>query len=311
MSYKCIVDVYAYIYIHTYTSDMNFTGAFTLELPYGVSSENDWPLPFLGNGKIAMYPSWDVSEGINNSAKCVLASEVMSWGDDRHAKSSQRHDLQVPLLVDVFRTGIFRIARLDAGQSLYESDHAELDLFEGVFRRRFVVLDKLTGRNAATISSETYVPRQYPCCTMQTLDLTVHPAQVRQAYTEGLRLYHGARPPDHIEPLTCRYKYSAYSTGSGEHPTPLYVFSGCGRSSIDGSYVSFASAYFWEGDPSQFQFVSEGDSASGATKWCEMRLKYPGRGALPRPEHELINARLHVLTGHSQSLCASHRIDAD
>lgn len=288
---------------------MNFAGEFTLELPYGVSPEDDWPYPFLGNGRMALYPRWDASEGIDNSAKCVLAS------------SSE--ETQPTYLTDVFRTGAFRVARLDARESLYESDHASLDLYEGVFQRRFVVLDKLAGRNAATVCSETYVPRQYPRCTMHTFDLTVHPAQVRERGPQGLRLYHGARPPDHVEPLTCWYKFSTFNNGSGNNSTPLYVFSGSGRSKIDGSYVSFASAYLWEGGSCRFDFLSGEKEEEGARagagraaedaagwRWCELRLTYPERGALPRPENELDRVRLHVLTGHSQSTTPP-RLDDD
>lgn len=273
---------------------MNFVGEYDLELPYNIRPKDGWPSPYLSNGKLAIYPRWEVSEGIDNMKRAVLASSF-----------TEREYMS---LTDVFNTGRFRIGRRDFRETLYDSREMGLDMYQGAFSRRCTVHDKPWGINAATVQSTIYAPRQYPFCAMQTLNITINPARLREVKTagedaSGLKVFHGVIPPSQVDAESCRYRFTSTSVGDSNHPVQLFVASGSGVSVTGAQPVCFACAYFWEGDPSRFVFLKDGGNENN--HWFEFLIKTEARDVIPLPEDELDEVTMHILTSNLNGPAAS------
>lgn len=310
---------------------MEYDGAFAVHLPVGSKPKPGWAPPFLGNGRLSLYPAWMNETRIDNYGAATFVDDGKNG-----ANVSSR-------LSQTFRAGLLRVGRrtnsphppstdasdvsdaalADEKQRADAVPHdvrynlisSSLDLSTATFRQSYSALETRTGRNLVTLESSVTPLRQFPTCSLQSVRLTAHPDQLLS--DGGFSVFHGAVPPPDV--VGVEYEASAVSFPTfrrslrTEQQTsiaaPLDVFSGQGVSVHDETdVVAFASCYLWHDHFSKMAYRGlaaakdddGGDDGYGVrARYARSDVCYPQKGDVAGyGKDELDSVVVDVLTCH-------------
>jgi len=261
---------------------------------------------YLGNGRLALYPS--------------LCDDVIGGMRDAALSYSVENDEAASALAKVFRVGHVRLGRVSLADTLYQKREAAThDMYSSSFEQVHTAIDRRTGRNISTARSTVYPLRQYPFCSMQTIELVVRrhptvPDMSERVDNNSVDIYYGAAFPSSnivsgsgtFSSTTVTLDDSARRMrapsggGGGGFATPIHCFEGQAISADDGRITSFASCYLW--DDNHVTFSGEGvvypppeastaEGGGGQSRGAEaealfcLRVRwYPRRGGAIGPE---------------------------
>jgi len=151
---------------------MNFEGSgfvLTARQPDVMECQHEkWPCPFLGNGKRAIMPSWR-ADRCDATEHAVMAIERPRMSTDSMENASDGH--RANALSHTYRTGDVRFGNPRPRDLLCERRGARLDLSLASFSTEHDIADKSSGRNVCSVTVESFVPRQYPFCTVHRFAL--------------------------------------------------------------------------------------------------------------------------------------------